>query len=315
MAQLWQIQLSDMTAYSYHFSEMLRMAIQPRARYRQFCDAQDASTAGLHAGDKYYWERFGDIDASADSWIAENEPMPEGSFTYSQGSLTLKSFGKGVNYSGQYNDFSRVPVTQLIEKQLKNHAVKVLDKQASDEFRKTKLYVAPVGGTSTTALDVSTSGSTAVTNNVALNDSHVKLIADFMKERNIPAYDGANYCAIGRTSAFRTFKDQLEAKHVYVEPGFQAMLRGEIGRHYDGVRFFEQTNIPSAGWTNGKSDIVHFFGEDTVAEAIVIPTEIRGKLASNYGLSRGIAWYMLGGYGIVHDTAVESRIVQWASAA
>lgn len=313
--QLWSVQLASMTAYSYEFSDMLRMAIQPRVRFRQFCDAKDASTAGLHAGDKYYWERYGDVDASTDTYLAENAPMPEGSFSYSQGSLTLREYGKAVSFTGQYDDSSRTPVTEIVQKSLKNHAAKVLDRQAKAQFDLTKLYVAPSGGTSTTALDVSTTGSTAVTNNVALGDTHVKLIADLMKERNIPSYDGANYCAIGRPATFRTFKDSLEAKFVYVQDGFQSMLNGEIGRHYDGVRFFEQTNIASAAWTNAKSDEVFFFGEDTVAEALVIPEEIRGKLATDFGRSRGIAWYMLGGYGIVHDTAVESRIVKWSSAA
>jgi len=60
----------------------------------QFCDAKDASTAGLHAGDKYYWERYGDIDASTDSFLDENAPIPEGSFTYGQGVLTIREYGK-----------------------------------------------------------------------------------------------------------------------------------------------------------------------------------------------------------------------------
>lgn len=314
--QLWSIQLSEATAYSYEFSDMLRMAVQPRVRFRQFCDAKDASTAGLHAGDKYYWDRYGDIDASSDTELAENAPIPEGSFSYGQGYLTLKEYGKAVPYSGKFDDLSRTPVTEIIQKQLKNHAAKVLDRQAHAQFDATLLLVAPASGTSTTALTVDTDGTTAVTNNVAMTDAHVKLIADLMKERNIPTYDGANYCAIGRPSTFRAFKDAIEGKHVYLQEGFQMLLNGEVGRHYEGVRFFEQTNIASEAWTNAKSDAVYFFGEDTVAEALVIPEEIRGRLATDYGRSKGIAWYMLGGYGIVHNEtgAAQNRIVKWASA-
>jgi len=280
----------------------------------QFCDAKDASTAGLHAGDKYYWERYGDIDASTDSFLDENAPIPEGSFTYGQGSLTIREFGKAVPFSGKFDDLSRTPVTEIINKQLKNHAAKVLDAQAHKQFDATPLYVAPASGTSTTALTLTTNGATVTTNNVAMGDTHVKLIADLMKERNIPAYDGANYCAIGRPGTFRAFKDAVESKYVYIKEGFQAMLNGEIGRHYDGVRFFEQTAIASESWSNAKSDAVYFFGEDTVAEALVIPEEIRGRLATDFGRSKGIAWYMMGGYGIVHDTASEARIIKWASA-
>ena len=52
----------------------------------------------------------------------------------------------------------------------------------------------------------------------------------------------------------------------------------------------EQTNIESQEWDNAKSDVAHFFGEDTVAEAIVCPEEVRGKIPGDYGRSRGIAW-------------------------
>jgi N4-gp56 family major capsid protein len=300
-------------AYSYEFSDMLRMSVQPRVRFRQFCDAKDASQAGLHAGDKFYWERYGDIDDTDDTYLAENEPIPEGEFSYGQGSLTIREYGKSVPYSGKFDDLSRTPVTEIINKQLKNHCAKVLDKQAHAQFDATLLVAGPASGTSATAIELGTAGSALSVNNLAMTDVHVKLIADTMKERNIPTYDGANYCAVGRPSSFRAFKDSIEAKHSYVSEGFQMMLNGEIGRHFDGIRFFEQTNIASEGWSNAKSDAVYFFGEDTVAEALVIPEEIRGRLATDYGRSKGIAWYMMGGYGIVHDTAAETRIIKWGS--
>ena len=99
------------------------------------------------------------------------------------------------------------------------------------------------------------------------------------------------------------------------------IMNGEIGR-FEGVRFVEQTHkakgsIGTAGtaWTNGKSDWAVFFGEDTVAEAVAVPEEIRGKIPGDYGRDRGIAWYYLGGFGIVHTQAAQSRIVIWDSAA
>ena len=72
---------------------------------------------------------------------------------------------------------------------------------------------------------------------------------------------------------------------------------------------------PAGAWTNGKSDWVMFLGADTVAEAVAIPEEVRGKIPTDYGRARGIAWYYLGGAGLVHTTAAESRVVMWDSAA
>ncbi len=91
-------------------------------------------------------------------------------------------------------------------------------------------------------------------------------------------------------------------------------MNGEKGR-YEGIRYTEQTNIPSEGWTNGLSDAIFFFGSDTVVEAFAIPEEIRGKIPTDYGRSRGIAWYAELGYGLVHDQAAQARIFKWDSVA
>ena len=101
--------------------------------------------------------------------------------------------------------------------------------------------------------------------------------------------------------------------------GFTQIRAGEIGR-YEEVIFHEQTNIAPEVWTKGLSSQAHFFGSDTVAEAIVVPEEIRGKIPSDYGRSKGIAYYALLGYGIVHalDTSTNShdcRVIKWGSAA
>ena len=89
-------------------------------------------------------------------------------------------------------------------------------------------------------------------------------------------------------------------------------MNGEKGR-YEGVRYTEQTNIPSEGWVNGQSDAIFFFGSDTVVEAFAIPEEIRGKIPTDYGRSRGIAWYAELGYGLVHTVAAQARIFKWDS--
>ena len=57
-----------------------------------------------------------------------------------------------------------------------------------------------------------------------------------------------------------------------------------------------------------------FFGEDTVAEGIVIPEEMRGKIPSDFGRSKGIAWYALLGFGKTQTQAAQHRIVKWDSA-
>ncbi len=171
---------------------------------------------------------------------------------------------------------------------------------------------------------------TAVTNNIELGKEHVNLIEDTMRERNIPPYQGTDYICISRPTTLRPLKDDLETIHQYTETGLAMIFEGEKGR-YGGMRFVEQSGIPaggaedsttfnpytnvSDGWNNAKSSWAFFFGGDTVLECLVIPEEIRAKIPEDFGRSKAIAWYFLGGYGLVHTDATNARILKWDSAA
>lgn len=323
--QVWATNSLGGYMYSDQLSDVLRTALQPMTRFRQFCDAKDATAKGLHAGQSFTWDVYSDVvDQGTDT--NENDVVPETNFTITQGSLTVGEITNSVPYSGLLDDLSLHPVKEVIKKVLKNDANKALDAKAHAQFNATPLTVA--SASSTTAVTLETTGTCTVTNNVALGKGHVKAIVDIMKERNIPMHNGSDYFATAWPTTFRTLKDDLESIHQYVDAGFQLILNGEVGR-YEGVRFIEQTNIAKGGaedsttwtattadaWNNGKSDWAFFFGEDTVAEALVIPEEIRGKIPTDYGRSKGVAWYYLGGFGLVHTAAAQSRILKWDSAA
>lgn len=193
-----------------------------------------------------------------------------------------------VPYTRKLDILSKHSCEQVINKVLKNDASKALDTAAYTEFAKAPITMAPTGGTSATDVTFST-GATAIINNVGMSKEHVKAIADEMAERDVTPYDGENYMALGRPTTFRPFKDDLEELHKYVDAGYARIAAGEMGR-YEGIRFFQQTNIASKGWTNAKSDEAFFFGADTACEAIVEPEQIRAKLPGDYGRSRGMAW-------------------------
>ncbi len=312
--QVWETNTAGGYMYSGELSDVLRNELQPMTRFVQHCDADDFTDKGLHAGDAFQWNIYSDVGTQGGR-LDENQRMPETGFTITQGSGVIYEFGNSVPYSGRLDDASAHPVKQIIHKALKNDCTKAFEIEAHAQFALTPLKAGPDAGNSATAIDFSTTGTPGVTNNLAMNNVHVKLISDEMKERNIPIYSDGNYRCIGRPKTFRDFKDDLEALHSYVDQGFQMILSGEIGRHYEGIRFFEQTVIASQGWTNGLSDQAFFFGEDTVIEAIVCPPEIRGKLPGDYGRDKGVAWYAEEGFSLVHGAAADARIVEWASVA
>jgi N4-gp56 family major capsid protein len=326
--QVWSASTLGGYLYARQLSNVLRMNVQPLTKFRQFADVHDISQQGKKKGDTFTWDVVSDV-ATVGAVLIETNTMPETNLTITQGTLTITEAGNSIPYSGKLDNLSKFPVEDIIKKGLKNDTVKTIDRLVWGQFNQTLLRVIPTGGTSATAITLFTNGTVTGTNSIAYSNAHAKALVDAMKERNIPAYIADDYYALAWPTTLRTFKNALETIHQYSDTGFNLIMNGEIGR-YENVRYIEQTNIAkgigstgiavAAGgdmvqWANGQSDWIFFFGNDTVAEGIAVPEEMRGKIPTDFGRSKGIAWYYLGGFGIVHTTPINVRIVKWDSAA
>ncbi len=309
--------------YSDQLSDRLRYAVQPLVKFRQFADVKDAF--GKHRGQTFTWDVYLDI-ANQGGTIVETNTMPESNYTIVQATTTVTEMGQSIPYSGKLEALAQHSVRQPLMRSLRNDAKKTFDIQAHAQWDTSLLSVVE-NGTATVAL--TTTGTATATNSRAYTNLHAKAIIDVMKERNIPPYVQDDYYAIAWPTTFRTFKNNLESIHQYTPEGLRLIMNGEIGR-YESTRYVEQTHVPKGGavdsttwnattntadaWDNALSDWIFFFGEDTVGEGIVIPEEVRAKIPTDYGRSKGVAWYYLGGLGITHTNAAQSRIVKWDSA-
>lgn len=314
MAQIWATNSLGGYFYSLNLSKELRTAVQPMTKFRQFADVKDATQQGKNKGESFTWDVISNV-ATQGTTLLETNTMAETQFTITQGTLTITERGNSIPYSGKLEDLSQFSVKEPVMKALKNDATKSFDIAAHAQFNATVLRVSPAtSGSSTSAVTLTTNGTAATTNSVAYNNNHAKAIVDIMKERNIPAYKGDDYYAIAWPTTLRGFKNNLESIKQYTSEGFSMIMNGEVGR-YENVRYVEQTNIAKSAWSAAVSDWIFFFGEDTVAEAIAVPEEMRAKIPTDYGRSKGVAYYYLGGFGIVHNSVAESRIIKWDSLA
>ncbi len=310
--QVWVTNSLGGYLFAPNLSKKLRSAVQPLIKFRQFCDIKEGAV-GLHKGQTFHWDIYSDV-ATQGGTLTETSTIPETNFTITQGTMTLQEFGNSVPFTGLLDNLSEIPITNIIRQTLKNDAAKAFDIAAAGEFNKTPLRIVPTGGTDTSAITLTTNGTATLTNTIALGKDHIKTIVDTMVERNIPGYMGEDYMALAHPTTFRALKNELESVHQYTSQGFGMILNGEIGR-YEGVRFVRQTNIAKEAFTTGKSNWCYFFGEDTVAEGLAIPEEIRGKIPGDYGRSRGFAWYALEGFALTQITAANARVLKWDSKA
>jgi len=323
--QVWATDSLGGYMYSDQLSDTMRHQVQPLVKFRQFCDVKEA--LGKHAGQLFTWDVYKDISQQGGT-LVETNTMRESNYTIVQGTGTVNEYGNSVPYTGKLDDLSLHPVKQVINKVLKHDCKKAFDIGAYNQFDACALRFV---GTATDGIVTTTNGTATATNSVAYNNTHAKLIVDAMKERDIPPYINDDYYAITHPSTLRTFKNNLESIQQYSEAGFQLIMNGEIGR-YENVRYVEQTHIPKGGaadsttfdpetktadaWNVGASSWIFFFGDDTVAEGISVVEEIRGKIPTDYGRSKGIAWYSINGFAIVHTVSDPSncRIAKWDSA-
>lgn len=327
--QYWTPAAEGGYLYQDELSDVLRTTLQPMCKFRQFSEPREADKP-LHKGEAFYWNVAGDITPDGTTEIGERQIMPEGDAVITQSSLTVKEMGWSVPHSFKLEALAKQDIVAMIERQLSDHARKWFDATVYTQFDATPLRVVPTSGTSTTALTLDTDGVTAVTNNIELGKEHVNLVQVTMNERNIPGYMGEeDYICLSRPQTLEPVRQDLELIHQYTETGLRQVFEGEIGR-YNSTRFVKQTWIPAGGavdaasynvftgtteaWDNGKSSWAFFFGDDLVLECLIIPEEVRAKIPTNYGLSKGLAWYFMGGFGIVHTDATNARIVKWDSA-
>jgi N4-gp56 family major capsid protein len=314
--QLWAVNSLGGYLYSGDLTSELREVVQPKYRFRQFCDVRDKEARGKNKGEKWEWDVVFNVQTQGGT-LVETNTMPETNFKIYQASGTITEYGNSVPYTGKLEALSKFSVRKPVTTALKNDMAKVLDSAAYDQFNLTPLRVEAASGTSTTAITLTTDSIAASSNSVGLNRTHVRLIHDTMEERNIPYYDGDNYIAVARPTTFSPLKTDLESVQQYVTEGYRNIMKGEMGK-FENTRFVKQTNVASESWGNGTSDAVFFFGEETVGEGMAEPEHIRAKIPSDYGRSKGVAWYYLGGFAITHnwgDTGeTNSRIVKWDSA-
>jgi len=269
-------------------SSKLRYELRTTCRFRQFCDVKDASQQGKKKGDTFHWDVYSKA-ATAGGTLTETNTMPETNFTITQGTLTINEAGNSVPYTGKLEDLSEHELNTIVRQVMGRDAAEALDVLAEAQFNLCALRVVDTTATpGATIYQTVTTGTPTATNAAPIGKKHVGIIADMMKERNIPPYKGSDYYAIAWPSTFRQLKTDLQSVYQYTTEGLQDIRMGEIGK-FENTRFVEQTNIPKDTTDVTYSNWAYFFGADTVAEGIARDTEIRAKIPTDYGRSKGIA--------------------------
>jgi hypothetical protein len=300
-------------------SQEWRESAQPLMRFRQFCDIKEAF--GKSSGQSVNWLRMSNV-ATMGRAVLETQTMPETYQTSSWGTLTVGEYGLAIPHTFKIEALSEFDVKAIINSGLRNDMTKVLDGLVEREFNSCALrYV----GSSTSTYALTTTGTQSAVNTSVLNTYHIMNMRLELEKRFVQPYSSQDYVCVASLEAMRSLEGVIETAQQYNEIGYAKTLSGEVGKLH-GVRFVKDQfasryiynstsgTAPLFSWAQNQSGPAYMFGKETVMEAITVPEEIRVKIPTDYGRSKGIAWYALLGYKIMWETEADARIIKWESA-
>lgn len=301
-------------------SDYMRTSAQPLYKMRQFADVKQAFGKGK--GDNFNWDKCGDV-ATIGGTLLETSTVPLTTQTITKGTLTVNEYGNGIVFTGKMEALSKFDQQDIIDKGLRNDMVQTLDAAAGAQFDACLLrYV----GTATAGFALTTNGTATATNTSVLNEYHIRKMKLELEKRNVPKLAGDTYVLVAALEAEESLEGAMVSVQQYTETGYEKIANGECGMIH-GVRIVKENNFTrntfnltsrtktAKTWSGAQALTGYMFGADTVMEAVAIPEEVRQKEITDFGRSKGLCWYFLGGWKIVWDTAGDQRIICWDSLA
>jgi hypothetical protein len=157
---------------------------------------------------------------------------------------------------------------------------------------------------------------------VAFGTGHVKTVVDTMKERNIPPYVGDDYMAIAWPTTYRGIKNNArvaasvhrERHQADLQRRDRALRERALHRADERVERHHVDRLERHGVDEREVGLDLLLRRGHRDGRHHDPEEMRAKIPTDYGRSKGVAWYYLGGFGIAHTNATQARIVMWDSA-
>lgn len=268
---------------------------------------------GKKQGETVTITRLSTIGEPTSALLAENERIPEDSYSLSTVALTVKEYGRSVPYTSLHDDLSEFSMENPIQKALKNQMTLTMDTLFASAFKQAKVKYACTGAT---ANNITTNGTFGAASTVNLNFWQVEQIRDYLYDTLLCNPISGNYVGVFRSLALRGLKsDTTWAEwHKYTDPS--AKYNGEVGM-IEGVRFIETNHNAALGKVGTGSVLGEgvVFGEDAVALAEVLTPELRAGVPADFGRQKAVAWYGILTAGLIWDTgnAGEAKVIHVGS--
>lgn len=288
--------------YKSHFlSENLREASIAQTVFMRYVDTE--AGYGKRMGETVTIPRASNLSEPTQPRINESTGIPIDKISLSTTSVTVKEFGRGVEFTNFLRDLSKVDVPEVHRRALQKQMKLSLDTAAATAFKSAKVCAIP-DGVASVAWDTDGTPSTTAVSNV--NFYHLEQIRDYLYSTLFaePFVDG-DYVGIFHTKACRGIKQDPKFEEWNKYTNREAKMNGEIGK-IEGIRIIETNHSNALSGTKGTGSVLGegvVFGANAVTMAVAEDPELRMAQPSDFGRKLAIAWYGILEFGIVWDTA------------
>jgi len=303
---------------NHHISGKLLEAAAREFKFVPFTQKVDDFGKGM--GETVTLLYYNPLSDPSSAILDEDTRIPIDTLTQATQSITIKEWGRGVEYTSLAEQLSKFDPKTAAQKALKDQMRQSMDVAAADQFCGTdaKVIFIPTSLTGGT-WDIDGTPSTQATKNVTKH--HLSAIRDYMaKDLHVPFYEGEHYIGLFSTKALRGLRDDrvIEAWNLYLRKG-DLIYRGEVGQ-VESVRCIEITNDSALSNSKGLSNILGegvIFGDDAVARIEIEFPHLRAQpnFQGDFGRRKAVAWYGTVAFGVKFPVATDrlARIVRISS--
>jgi len=297
--------------------ELLKVAAR-KFKFVQFSKKEDSYGKGK--GESITLIYYKPLAQPASAQLEENTRIAIDQLTMGKQSITIKEWGRGVEYTELARQLSKFDLKEPAQKALVDQMDEAMDNACAAEFTGTdaKIIFIP---TSLTGGTWDTDGTPSTTALVNVTKHHIATIRDYMiKDLHVPFFTGDHFVGLMSTKGLRGLRDDkvIEAWNLYLRKG-DLIYKGEIGQ-VESVRCVEVTNENALSNSKGSGNVLGegvIFGEDAVARIEIEFPHLRAQpnYTADFGRRHAVAWYGTVAFGVKFPTATdrEAKIVRITS--
>ena len=310
----WGLDAPSGVFKNHALSSKIREAALAATKFMTFVEAEPGY--GKKRGDTVTISRAKNLTEPTSGTFNERDAVPVDAFSLSTTSITVKYYGRAVQYTSMSELLAHFDLRDKIQKKLRAQMTLTLDSAAATPFKAAQIKFIPTSLANGT-FDTDGTPSTQATQNLTV--AHLQVIRDYMMDTiHVPGWgEGEEYIALLSTKACRGIRRDPDFIEAHKYTGSAYLVNGEIGK-VENIRVIEVNHTNALSNTKGSGNVLGegvIFGDDAVAMAVAEDPELRAAIPGNFGLQHAVAWIGLLHYGIVWDTANdgEARIIHVTS--